>query len=135
MPEWMFNRVADNWRPLLALADAAEGQWPQQARDAAATLCDLPTTDVSVGVELLRDIKAILDRDAIDKIFSADLVKKLCADHDLRWATFGGGKNNLTPRQLANLLNPYGIVPNTIRIGEDTRKGYVETSISEVVDR
>ena len=32
----LFNRVADNWRPLLAIADAAGGEWPSLARQAAA---------------------------------------------------------------------------------------------------
>ena len=28
MPAGVFNRAADNWRPLLAIADAAGGEWP-----------------------------------------------------------------------------------------------------------
>jgi len=30
----LFNRAADNWRPLLAIADAAGGEWPARARRA-----------------------------------------------------------------------------------------------------
>src|SRR5262249_8428671 len=32
MPPGIVNREADNWRPLLAIADAAGGKWPQRAR-------------------------------------------------------------------------------------------------------
>jgi putative DNA primase/helicase len=32
MPPGVFNRVADNWRGLLAIADIAGGEWPQRAR-------------------------------------------------------------------------------------------------------
>ena len=32
MPDGIFNRAADNWRPLLAIADAAGGDWPARAR-------------------------------------------------------------------------------------------------------
>lgn len=32
MPRTLENREADNWRPLLAIADAAGGQWPTLAR-------------------------------------------------------------------------------------------------------
>jgi Protein of unknown function (DUF3631) len=31
-PPGLFNRLADNWRPLLAVADAAGKHWPQRAR-------------------------------------------------------------------------------------------------------
>ena len=32
MPEPVINRVADNWRALLAIADVAGGRWPDLAR-------------------------------------------------------------------------------------------------------
>src|SRR5262249_58036601 len=35
MPAGLVNRTGDNWRPLLAIADAAGGEWPQRAREAA----------------------------------------------------------------------------------------------------
>jgi Protein of unknown function (DUF3631) len=35
MPEGIINRMADNWRPLLAIAEEAEGKWPERARKAA----------------------------------------------------------------------------------------------------
>lgn len=35
MPAAVFNRAADNWCPLVAIADAAGGDWPKKARDAA----------------------------------------------------------------------------------------------------
>lgn len=34
MPGGAFNRVADNWRPLLAIADVIGGEWPDRARAA-----------------------------------------------------------------------------------------------------
>ena len=35
MPDGVFNRAADNWRPLLAIAEAAGSIWPARAQDAA----------------------------------------------------------------------------------------------------
>jgi hypothetical protein len=32
VPDGLYNRAADNWRPLLAVADAICGVWPEQAR-------------------------------------------------------------------------------------------------------
>ena len=37
MPDSVFNRDADNWHPLLAIAEAAGGDWPERARAAAAS--------------------------------------------------------------------------------------------------
>jgi Protein of unknown function (DUF3631) len=39
LPPGAFNRFADNWRPLAALAQAAGGDWPERVRD--AILADL----------------------------------------------------------------------------------------------
>src|SRR5207237_1547401 len=35
VPANLYNRAADNWRPLLAIADAAGGVWPARAREIA----------------------------------------------------------------------------------------------------
>src|SRR5262249_51436770 len=56
MPEALNDRAADNWRPLLAIADLAGGEWPQLARQAALTLSG-EAQDGAVGVELLKDIR------------------------------------------------------------------------------
>ena len=34
-PAGLHDRAADNWRPLLAIADAVGGAWPERARRAA----------------------------------------------------------------------------------------------------
>jgi putative DNA primase/helicase len=38
IPDALNDRAADNWRPLLAIADLAGGKWPEQGREAAHTL-------------------------------------------------------------------------------------------------
>jgi uncharacterized protein DUF3631 len=35
IPDALHDRAADNWRPLLAIADVAGGDWPVRARRAA----------------------------------------------------------------------------------------------------
>ena len=41
LPESLANRPADNWRPFIAMADAAGGEWPKRAREAALELSGL----------------------------------------------------------------------------------------------
>ena len=57
MPEGIFNREADNWRPLLAIADAAGDEWPGRARDALKA-AHTAEDDESRLAMMLSDIKA-----------------------------------------------------------------------------
>ena len=53
----MFNRLADNWRPLFALAEAAGGDWPKRARRAFDLLGKPGDEVVSRSVLLLGDFR------------------------------------------------------------------------------
>lgn len=58
VPGALHDRARDNWRPLLAIADAAGGNWPERARRAAILLAD--GEDEDVAVQLLGDIREAL---------------------------------------------------------------------------
>jgi putative DNA primase/helicase len=121
VPEALNDRAADNWRPLLAIADIAGGTWPQDARRAACLLSG-ESQDSAMGVELLVDIrKAFGEAEAIR---SAELVAKLAADPERPWAEWKHGRP-LTQKQLGGLLRPFGIVSETVSIpGFNDAKGY-----------
>ena len=57
MPTGIYNREADNWRPLLAIAQAAGGSWPERACKAIQE--SHSTGDDERLVVLLDDIKTI----------------------------------------------------------------------------
>jgi len=58
VPEDLDDRQADNWRPLLAIADAAGGTWPALARTASRTLSGVVVeADTSAPVRLLADLR------------------------------------------------------------------------------
>jgi putative DNA primase/helicase len=110
VPEVLNDRAADNWRPLLAIADLAGGTWPEDARRAARSLSG-EEEDGAVNVELLRDIRMAFG-DAED-IRSVDLVGKLTADKERPWADWKHGRE-LTQKQLAGLLKPFCIISTTV---------------------
>jgi Protein of unknown function (DUF3631) len=56
----LMNRVADNWRPLFAIADAAGAHWPKRVREIAAA-ADKASVEQSISIRLLRDIRWIFD--------------------------------------------------------------------------
>ena len=60
LPENVFNRLADNWRPLFAIAEVAGGDWPKRCADALAKLTKRATDDVeTLCVMLLTEIREI----------------------------------------------------------------------------
>lgn len=124
VPEELFNRQADNWRPLIAIANLAGGEWPELAREAARELSAAPDDD-SHGVRLLADIREIFEDLEVDKISSADLCYRLAAIEDSPWPEYGRSGKPITPPALASLLRPYKIAPGTIRLdARGTPKGY-----------
>ena len=89
VPEALNDRAADNWRPLLAIADLVGGFSPEEARRAARTLLGEEQDD-AINIELLRDVR-IAFGDA-DEIRSADLVSKLAADQERPCADWKNGR-------------------------------------------
>lgn len=124
IPEGVFNRAADNWRPLLAIADAAGGEWGVRARAAVQRTGAVAGGDEqSVRVLLLADIRAVFAGRLVDRLPSAELVEALVAIEGRPWAEWKAGKP-ITANGLARLLAPFVIKPDTIRTGDKTPKGY-----------
>ena len=123
MPDGVHNRMADNWRPLLAIADLVGGEWPMRARRAAQAAIAAGSDDPSVRATLLADIRTIFAERRSEKLSSTELVGALIALEGRPWAEWKGGKP-ITPNSLASLLKPFGIISGTIRIDNTTPKGY-----------
>jgi len=121
IPDALNDRAADNWRPLLAIADLAGGDWPKKAQDAALVLSGEEVS--TFNVDLLADIRAAFGEAEI--ITSADLVAALVADPERPWATWGKGDKPLTQNGLARLLKPFAIISDTVHpAGRPHAKGY-----------
>ena len=125
MPGGIVNRAADNWRPLLAIADLAGGDWPELARRAAATLTDDGTADADAsGITLLADMRELFAAEPRGVLFTAEIVPALHTREDRQWAECQRGRP-ITSHQVAALLRPLGIATNqTVRRGAVTGKGY-----------
>ncbi len=132
VPEGLNNRSADNWRPLLAIADLAGGQWPDKARKAALVLSG--NVEPPQGVELLKDIRGVFDNLGPRHISSGDLCRELVELSDRPWGEFRRGFP-LSQNQLAQLLKPFGIRPHVVRIGEKTPRGYEHADFEDAFAR
>jgi hypothetical protein len=135
VPPNLYNRAADNWRPLLAIAEIAGGDWPRKAREIAAQTVD---ADQAKRVGLLADIRDVFEARGIDRIKSADLATALVAIEGHPWAEFGRAGKALTPNSLARMLKHDHILPSTVRFGggaDDTAKGYELSQFEDAFTR
>jgi len=124
LPEEISDRRQDGLEPLLAIAEAAGGEWPERIRTAALQIFgSLAASDKSLGVLLLSDIRSIFDEHEDDKITTKDLISKLKEIETSPWADLNHGKG-LTDYKLAGLLKKYEIGPKTVRLADRTAKGY-----------
>ena len=126
MPLGVRNRLADKWRPLLAIADAAGGSWPALARAALAAQTD--EREPSKALMLLSDIRETL-RTGEHVISTASLIDRLCSADDAPWKDYNyrerdNDRRRITSRQLATLLKRYRVESVNVKTGGAVLKGY-----------
>lgn len=103
MPDGVEDRAAEVWEPLLAIADAAGGHWPNTARAACRAFVFTPERrPVSLGVELLHDIREVMD--GRETISTNDLLAGLRSREESAWMDLDGGRG-ITARRMAQLLS------------------------------
>jgi putative DNA primase/helicase len=137
LPEELDDRAADNWEPLLAIADLAGCGWPTRSRATALLLSGTrseSTDSGDVAVQLLSDVRLVLTAEATDRITTKALLAALINLEGRPWADWSRGRP-LSPRQLGTLLGRFGIKPGTIRVGEATPKGYLVGDFTDAFDR
>lgn len=132
MPDGIRDRDADVWEPLLSIADASGGEWPQKARVAAVTLVTLfRGVSESLGVRLLRDLRTVFeDKDVLP---TTTLLESLYALEESPWSSIRD--KPLSPLVLANLLRKYSVSSKTVRVGGNTYKGYRRDDLYDAWER
>jgi hypothetical protein len=132
IPPSINDRDADVWEPLLAVAEAAGGDWPERARVAAVALvADSKRETPSLGVKLLADIKNAFG--ASDHMGTEELLAKLHKMDESPWGDLKG--KPLDARGLARRLSPYDIRPSNIRHLASVVKGYRREDLHDAWQR
>jgi Protein of unknown function (DUF3631) len=131
MPKRLHNRRADNWRVLLAIADACDRG--SLAREAAVAM-SRQHEDEDAVIELLTDVRKIFDVRNADRLASVVIVHDLHEIEDAAWSEWRGIRGDQQPRKLSqtnlsSLLRPFHIKPRSIwplgsRAGDKGRRGY-----------
>ena|GEM_PF-989108 len=125
LPAELDDRAADSWEALLAIAEVAGDDWPDNARRAARVLsAGRMEETASSGIKLLIDCRRIFHAEGQDRLTSERLVEALTDLEESPWS-------DMTPRRLAAKLKHYRIAPGTIRVGDRTPKGYRKTDFTD----
>jgi Protein of unknown function (DUF3631) len=116
MPSTIRNRLADNWRPLISIADNLG--WGEQARDAMLKFA-AEFQDADARITLLDAIRKVFDACGLDRISSHALLDELNVLNDADWKEFLGIRGEQQPHrlkdsELASMLRDFRIKPSTI---------------------
>ncbi|MFD4545540.1 DUF3631 domain-containing protein [Streptomyces sp. NPDC058466] len=136
MPDGVTDRPADVWEPLLAIADAAGGDWPARAREACVALVTASKANDkgSLGVRLLTDLRDHV-LVGIDRLPTIAVLDRLNALDDAPWADLNG--KPLDSRRLSKMLAEYmtsdtePIASRNIKTAGSVLKGYYATDLHD----
>lgn len=136
MPEGVTDRPADVWEPLLSVADAAGGDWPERARTACMELVNAARADDkgSLGIRLLTDLRDYVMA-GIDRMPTVAILDRLCALDEAPWADMSG--RPLDSRGLSKMLGEYMTSDNTpvkarnIKSAGAVLKGYYSADLHD----
>lgn len=138
MPAGIVDRPGEIWEPLIAVADAAGGSWPEAARAACVALCaSAEDRRASLGVRLLGDLRTIFA--GAEKLATSTILERLHdgarygLGDDHPWADLRGRPVN--ERDLANLLKAYGVKAQKIWVDTRALQGYSHQSLHDAWQR
>ncbi len=131
IPDELNNREADKWAPLLAIAEAVGGHWPDTARRLPFKIGREEDDDLKIL--LLRDIQRIFQNYGYSRLHSKDLASRLRELPDSPWEEMGS--RGLTPVSLAGMLKPFRIKACQLKIEGKNQNGYTWEMFKPVLER
>jgi hypothetical protein len=131
MPPECINRLADNWRPLFAIAQIIGGHWPQRVLEAFNQLTAKRHLE-DPDLVLLSDIRSIFARAGTSRMFSSQLVELLRALPNRPWSATARAVNQTW---LGRRLSRFGVHSFNLRIGSARAKGYDLADFSDAFAR
>jgi len=136
LPAELDDRAQDGWEPLIAIADAAGGDWPARARRAAVVIFgSRSAADDNPGLRLLADCREVFEGTTEDFLPTAELRTALITLDQSAWADIRG--REVTPHYLGMLLRAFGIESKRHRpsgIGNPVH-GYFRASFRDAWER
>lgn len=126
LPPAAVNRLADNWRPLFAIAEVLGGDWPELARKAFDTLQgQRHGDDEDIGIQLLTDIRDVFETTQSTRLSSDQLSLNLANLEGKPWEEYGRRNEPITKSELAKVLRRFRVQSRNIKLPSGkVLKGY-----------
>lgn len=129
MPDGVDGRPAELWEPLLMVANAAGGHWPETALAACRELAlgsqDNAPEELPLSQQLLADLRTVFGSEA--KLSTVKIVRRLYDLPGAPWRQLWPNEAS-APRELSALLGD-GVRPVKVRDGEQSLRGYDRRSL------
>jgi len=139
MPDGLNGRQEDMAEVLLAIADAAGGDWPSRTRRALVEICGVGEgDDEDTRVMLLEDVRTIFLDQRAEVIPTQEILKALHAMEERSWATWGKGNKPITGHGLTRLLKGFELEPKQPRLHKVSGavfRGYAVSAFSFAFSR
>jgi putative DNA primase/helicase len=129
MPDGFINRVAANWRLLLAIAELAGGAWPERARKAAVALNG---AEASLSIKLLSDVRDAFAAREAETLTTQELLDHLTALEEREWSELNRGKP-VSKSWLSRQLGKFGLCSDNL--GDRRLKGWRIETFEDVFRR
>lgn len=105
------DRASDNWVPLAVIANRVKNGWPDKVGAAFQMIgIERAAEPISVGIQLLSDVRLIILKDNKKEITSSELHRELTNLEDSDWYCYNYGRA-ITRKWVAQRLKQFGINP------------------------
>jgi hypothetical protein len=133
IPEELNGRDIDNWEPLLAVADAAGGDWPARARGAAVSFCTekAMTKRDSLALRLLKEVVEYLQE--VTKAETTQIWQHLYNKSGAPWRDFNFFKESWIRDTLYQF--PGAPRQGDVRIGHQRVQGFHIDWFQDLIER
>lgn len=125
MPRLNSDRALDITEPLIAIADAAGGEWPDKARQAVVDIFNRDDEEPEqASLRLLANLRTVFDEANKPEFLATDfIVRQLCAKSEWPWSTWFRG-NRITARRVGKFLDAYKVKSTQRQDGGVRARGY-----------
>ncbi|MFZ8829101.1 MAG: DUF3631 domain-containing protein, partial [Armatimonadota bacterium] len=143
MPRHISDRAREGWRLLVAIADAAGGDWSERARKAMLAL-EQAREDPAFNVRLLIALRDIFVERQAERLTTLEIAEALAELPDApvpedfwKWlaAPDSKRKSQQIGSWLAKALKPFGIKPAIWKENGQTQRGYRLADLQDAFER
>jgi hypothetical protein len=140
LPDEAFeDRSGENFAPLEAILTVADPSRLPEFRQIRSNFTNANNADLgedATGVRLLSDIKVVFSEKGVEELSSVELAESLTAVETSPWGEkLQDKRGNPSTARLANLLKPFGIIPDRIGGKASQARGYAISWFQDAFDR